>query len=66
MENRLTLKQAASRLRVTYGTVLRWIRRGYPIRTDGANRLVHLESLRIGAKVETSVQAIDRFIEAIS
>jgi hypothetical protein len=65
-EDRLSLKAAASRLRVTYQTIRMYANRGYPVLRNGEKTFVTLESMRTGGKVETSREAIDRFICAIN
>jgi len=65
-EDRLTLKEAASKLRCTYKTIGRYATRGYSRVKDGSRSTVVLETLRVGGKVETSIQAIDRFLTAIN
>lgn len=65
-ENRLSLKAAAAKLNVTYTTLRKYASRGYPVVRDGVRTAIVLESVRTGGKIETSTQAIERFIYAIN
>lgn len=65
-EDRMTLKQAATRLRCNYKTVLSYASRGFARIRNGKKVPVVLETLRIGGKVDTSAQAIERFLTEIN
>lgn len=66
-EDRLSLKAAARKLHVTYTTITKYAKHGCRVRRDGSSKIVVLESIRTnGSRVETSVQAIDRFVAEIN
>lgn len=66
-EDRLSLKAAARKLRVTYTTISKYAKRGCSVRRNGSSRIVVLESIKTnGSRVETSVQAIERFVSEIN
>jgi hypothetical protein len=61
-ETPLTPAAAATMLRTSYPTVVRWITAGLPV----GGRKVKLEAVRVGVRWATSVEAVHRFLEAIN
>lgn len=63
-ETTLSLPQAAARLGVGFSSVRRWTAAGVKRRADGV--MVRLETAKRGGARVTSVEAIERFHEALN
>ncbi len=66
VEDRLSKKAVAKMLKCSYGTVTRYMLVGFPVVSESGRKLIRLESTKVGGKIETSKEAVLRFLEKIN